>query len=163
MRAIENCIDLPFGEVVNVHMGTGAYAAADSIVKKMRGTDEYNDIPGSSEQEKIAMMPQWICDKLNERAKNRLNEESTKEQMTMELNVLGLFWDEQEQLLRHSFGIQKKLDASDCEHLLCLGFTLDQHTKSRRNMSRTPNIHSLFSCARGSVHPAPTVPHIPFI
>ena len=70
--------------------------------------------------QKKANVPQWIVEEMNERAKLALggNDEKKKHQIELELQVLGLTWNDTEECLYNIHGIGKKFDASDAEHML---------------------------------------------
>jgi len=56
---------------------------------------------------------------------------------------MGLFWDAKMKRLRHRAGIQRPLDASDAEHLLCCLSVLTQNTTPQYNSSdRRPKVHT---------------------
>ena len=161
MRTIEMCLYLPFGETSSVPTGDGSSNMAQSLIIKHESS-----IVGNTRKEKIANVYLWIVSKMNERAELALsgNDAKKKHQIELELQVLGLTWNNTEECLYNIHGIGKKFDTSDAEHLGCCGYVQDQHTKPSKNRSKTPHIDSSRYCPpKSSFYPPYQNPIMKFL
>ena len=128
-RCIECCIHEPFGDVISVHSGPGATEGGACFANAIKETKR-NLTP-----------PEWLVWKMNDRARQIIQEGNnygspvSKDQLQLELDVLGLDWSLAFDCLIHKYGIKKKLDSSDTEHLLCLINRLLQRTFPNQNTS----------------------------
>ena len=127
MRTIELCIHEPFGPVLNIpynSRGHGGKVGSDRLcISAYKNAADKETLPG------------YIVTMMNTMAVDALfgDDEGKQNYMRDFLMVLGLVWNNDLQCLVHNCGIGKKFDASDTEHMLCMFYTLHQHTLPSRN------------------------------
>lgn len=130
-RCIECCIHEPFGEVKSVPSGYGGKEASACFADAV-----------NAHHENITA-PEWLVLEMNARARRILvdrqpqTNDVTEDQLKLELTVMGLEWSTELDCLVHKYGIGKKLDSSDTEHLLCLINRMLQRTLPSMNTSET--------------------------
>jgi len=128
MRCIECCLHEPFGEVNEVKSGSGAAEGGACFANVHRAESNLS-------------VPEWLVIKMNERARSIILSDNTeghavtKSQLKLELKVLGLEWSKELDCLVHKYGIRKKLDSSDTEHLMCMFNRMIQRTLPNQNTS----------------------------
>ena len=144
LRTIEMCIHEPFGMPKLVAGGAGSDDAAECFQKSWDGGGVNHAHLSISE------VPQQIVEHFNYRVKKAYAGElprTSREQIQLELQVMGLTWSTKLNCLVHSLGIGKRFDVCDAEHLLCLVHSLLQNTLPNRNMSKTTTLD------KGKYHP----------
>lgn len=140
MRGYECAVHDPFGDIDQVPTKTGGIDGA-KIAKAAVKSSVLTNVP----KDAVKHLNQWARENIGD----------PQACVADKLKVMGLFWDATMKKLRHVVGIQKPLDASDTEHLMCCLSVLTQNTTPQYNCSTVrPKIHQKRS--HPIRHPDPT-------